>query len=216
MSDDEQLVQLVLSYAAVSLAEASPPRAVDAGLVERGRKFCDRRRRNVAMKHVYGPVFFVLVVLVLSACSAERPGCPSSLGASVSDREFGVVFGGDERFAEARLTEIVAECIALRTGGDGGASEQGHGREVQISVTATVEYSVDDQEWFDSRRFGGPAPAAKFEALSASGVVLASARATFPLRRTGSHGTMSTTLEGLPPEVAARVSQVRVRWLYGQ
>lgn len=156
------------------------------------------------------------VTLLVFGCAPDRGGCPKDLSANPSERESGVMWGGEERFAEARISRVAAECIAIRGAGEGDSGEPPTRMEVQIAVTATVQYQINDEEWFNSQRFGGPTPAAMFEALSASGVVLGSERASIALRLTGSEGTMSTTISGLSPEVAARVSEIRVRWLYGQ
>jgi hypothetical protein len=160
----------------------------------------------------------LVVALGLVACGpGSRGGCPSALQGHPDPTRSGIKWGGDTTRVSAQIADVAVECILVS-----GSSDEANGvsagttKTVQISATATVTYAIEDQKWFDDvRRYSGLESTAVFEAVSASGVVLGNTRAEFHLVSGGTSGTVSATISGLAPEVAARVAAIRVKWDYG-
>jgi hypothetical protein len=184
----------------------------------------------------------VLLFLSVAGCIGEPHGCPKRLAAGVSPEEPEMRWfyaGEDEPYATSRFAEIAVECYEVR-GADSGASPS----EVRIAVTATVTSrrrpreeggsrqgrgitTREDYYWGernlgasheDALRFADWAFSTTsdmvFEALSASGVLLGSRRVNISYDQAGRQTVSAGIL--VAPEAAARITEVRVRWLHSR
>ncbi len=166
---------------------------------------------------VYILAFLLLVMLVgydLLAHRSQPDLCPASLRGEPSSSESGIQWSNK---IEATITRVAVECIPIHASDvTEGTNKQSASTSYQLPTTANVAYKIVDSLWFKrATAYTDLNATIVFEAVSASGVVLASGYGQFKVVDGNNSGTVSTTLT-VPEPMIGRVSAVRAGWQYGR
>jgi len=146
--------------------------------------------------------------------------CPATLRGEPSLSESGLQWGGNTSSPKvtASIVRVAVECIPVNTP----ATTENNVKvpastSYQLAATATIDYKVLDPQWLErSTAYTDLQANVVFEAVSASGVVLASQEGQFKVvgGRSSSTGHSSSTLTITEP-IIERVATLRARWAYG-